>query len=47
VTAGGRALAITGVANSMRQARERAYHGVSLVTFEGMVMRNDIALAVI
>jgi phosphoribosylamine--glycine ligase len=45
VTAGGRVLAVTGVASSMRQARERAYEGASLVTFEGKVMRSDIALA--
>jgi phosphoribosylamine-glycine ligase len=31
----------------VRQARELAYEGASLVTFEGRVMRNDIALAVI
>jgi phosphoribosylamine--glycine ligase len=46
LTAGGRVLAVTGVADSMRQARERAYEGASLVTFEGRVMRRDIALAV-
>ncbi len=47
ITAGGRVLALTGVADSVRQARELAYEGASLVTFEGRVMRNDIALAVI
>ena len=47
LTAGGRVLAITGVGESLRQARERAYEGASLVTFEGRVMRSDIALAVI
>jgi phosphoribosylamine--glycine ligase len=47
VTAGGRVLAVTGVGDSIRQARERAYEGASLVTFEGRVMRSDIALAVI
>jgi phosphoribosylamine--glycine ligase len=46
VTAGGRVLAVTGVANTMREARSRAYEGASLVTFEGRVMRHDIALAV-
>jgi phosphoribosylamine-glycine ligase len=39
-------LAITGVANTMGEARDRAYAGASLVTFEGRVMRHDIALAV-
>ena len=47
LTAGGRVLAITGIGDSVRDARERAYEGASLVTFEGRVMRNDIALAVI
>ena len=47
LTAGGRVLAITGIGDSVRGARERAYEGASLVTFEGRVMRNDIALAVI
>ncbi|MFZ1062474.1 MAG: phosphoribosylamine--glycine ligase [Acidimicrobiales bacterium] len=47
LTAGGRVLAITGVGDSIRHARERAYEGASLVTFEGRVMRSDIALAVI
>jgi phosphoribosylamine--glycine ligase len=46
VTAGGRVLAITAVANTMREARDRAYAAASLVTFEGRVMRHDIALAV-
>ena len=47
VTAGGRVLAITGVGPTMSDARERAYRAAGLVTFEGRVMRNDIARAVV
>lgn len=47
VTAGGRVLALTGVGSSIREARERAYHAATLVTFEGRVMRHDIAQAAV
>jgi phosphoribosylamine--glycine ligase len=43
VTAGGRIVAVTGVGDTLEQARSRAYRGASLVTFEGRVMRSDIA----
>ena len=43
VTAGGRVLAVTGVAESMGEAHRRVYEAASLVTFEGKVMRTDIA----
>jgi phosphoribosylamine--glycine ligase len=46
-TAGGRVLAVTGVAATMAEARRRAYDAASLVTFEGRVMRTDIAQAVV
>ena len=46
VTVGGRVLAVTGVGPTMALARERAYQGAALVTFEGRVVRSDIALAV-
>jgi phosphoribosylamine--glycine ligase len=46
VTAGGRIVAVTGVGDTLEQARSRAYRGASLVTFEGRVMRSDIALSV-
>jgi phosphoribosylamine--glycine ligase len=46
VTAGGRVLAVTGVGETLAEARRRAYDGAALITFEGRVMRNDIALAV-
>jgi phosphoribosylamine--glycine ligase len=43
-TAGGRVLAITGTGASIDEARSRAYQGAALVTFDGKVMRHDIAL---
>ena len=43
VTNGGRVLAVTGVGATIQEARRRAYEGASLITFEGRVMRNDIA----
>lgn len=43
ITAGGRVLAVTAVASSLIEARRRAYEAVSLITFEGRVMRSDIA----
>jgi phosphoribosylamine--glycine ligase len=43
VTAGGRVLAVTAMASSPGDARRRAYEATSLITFEGMVMRTDIA----
>jgi phosphoribosylamine--glycine ligase len=43
VTNGGRVLAVTGVADTVREARRRAYDGAALITFEGRVMRSDIA----
>ena len=41
-----RVLAVTGVGATLPEARRRAYEGAALVTFEGRVMRSDIALAV-
>ena len=46
VTSGGRALAVTGVGATLTEARRRAYDGAALITFEGRVMRSDIALSV-
>jgi phosphoribosylamine--glycine ligase len=46
VTAGGRVLAVTGVGETLPEARRRAYEGAALITFEGRVMRSDIALSV-
>lgn len=42
-TAGGRVLAVTGIAATIGEARRRAYEAASLITFEGKVMRTDIA----
>jgi phosphoribosylamine--glycine ligase len=46
VTAGGRVVAVTGVGDTVAEARRRAYEGAALITFEGRVMRHDIALSV-
>ena len=43
VTGGGRVLAVTGVGDTVVEARRRAYEGAALVNFEGRVMRSDIA----
>ena len=43
VTAGGRVLDVTGVGRSITEARERAYAGVSQISWPGMHYRTDIA----
>ncbi len=43
VTNGGRVLAVTGVADTVSEARRCAYEGAALVTFRGSVRRSDIA----
>jgi phosphoribosylamine--glycine ligase len=43
VTAGGRVLAVTALGDSLTQARDRAYRAVSLIRFDGMQYRHDIA----
>jgi phosphoribosylamine---glycine ligase len=43
VTSGGRVLAVTGQGDTLSEARERAYHGVSRIHFDGMRYRSDIA----
>jgi phosphoribosylamine---glycine ligase len=45
VTNGGRVLNVVGVGGSIAEARERAYTGVELISFEGAKYRTDIALA--
>ena len=45
VTSGGRVLAVTAVGDSVAAARERAYAAADQITFEGRVMRRDIARA--
>jgi phosphoribosylamine--glycine ligase len=42
VTAGGRVLAVSAVGASLTEALDRAYHGVSQISFEGMHYRRDI-----
>jgi phosphoribosylamine--glycine ligase len=46
VTSGGRVLAISALADTLGEARERAYAATATVSFEGMVQRTDIARAV-
>lgn len=43
VTAGGRVLAVTAVAENLQAAVDLAYKGVACVSFEGMQFRKDIA----
>lgn len=43
VTAGGRVLAVTAVASTLREAVDKAYAGVNCIQFEGMFYRKDIA----
>ncbi len=45
VTHGGRVLAVTGLGQTVAEARRRAYEGSALITFRGSVRRSDIALA--
>ena len=47
VTSGGRVLGVTGVGETFAQARDRAYAGVSKISFEGMHYRKDIGERVI
>lgn len=42
VTQGGRVLCVTALADSVRQAQQKAYAAVSGISFDGMQWRNDI-----
>lgn len=42
-TSGGRVIAATATGTTLRQAVDRAYRGVSLIDFDGMQFRKDIA----
>jgi phosphoribosylamine--glycine ligase len=42
VTARGRVLSVTGLAPTLKLARERAYRAVDAIRFEGAVLRRDI-----
>jgi phosphoribosylamine---glycine ligase len=44
VTNGGRVLAVTGLGETLDEARARAYEGAGLISFKGSVRRSDIAL---
>lgn len=43
VTAGGRVLGVTALGDTIKAAKERAYEAVSLIHFDGMQYRRDIA----
>ena len=43
VTSGGRILNVTGLGDTLEQARTRAYEACELVSFEGARFRRDIA----
>jgi phosphoribosylamine--glycine ligase len=45
VTAGGRVLGVTALADTIGEARDRAYRGVSAIGWPGMQARSDIASA--
>jgi phosphoribosylamine---glycine ligase len=45
VTNGGRILSVTATGPTVREARDRAYAAVELVSFEGARFRRDIASA--
>ena len=45
VTAGGRVMSVVAIGADLAQARERAYERAATVSFDGMHMRGDIALA--
>ncbi|CAG8465525.1 17068_t:CDS:10 [Acaulospora morrowiae] len=43
VTSGGRVFAVSGIANTLRGAVDKAYNGVKVINFEKMIYRKDIA----
>ena len=43
VTSGGRVLAVTAMADTLRQARDRAYSAIENIHFDGIYYRRDIA----
>jgi phosphoribosylamine--glycine ligase len=46
LTSGGRVLNVSGVGPTVADARQRAYEGLSRISFEGMWNRTDIAAAI-
>ena len=43
LTSGGRVLSVTGIGQTLREAVDKAYEGVSKISFDGMFFRRDIA----
>jgi phosphoribosylamine--glycine ligase len=43
VTSGGRVLSVTALGETIKEAREKAYNGISTISYEGMYFRKDIA----
>ena len=43
VVSGGRVLNVVGIGSTLAEARERAYRGAAVITFEGKTFRRDIA----
>jgi phosphoribosylamine--glycine ligase len=44
VSAGGRALGVTGLGGSIAEARDKAYAAIELIDFRGAQYRRDVAL---
>jgi phosphoribosylamine--glycine ligase len=44
VTSGGRVLGITALGNDVNEARQKAYHSINRLSFEGMHFRKDIGI---
>jgi phosphoribosylamine--glycine ligase len=42
LTSGGRVLCVTALADSVKQAQQKAYQTASPIAFDGMQMRQDI-----
>jgi phosphoribosylamine--glycine ligase len=42
LTSGGRVLCVTALADSVRQAQQKAYQTANTIAFDGMQMRKDI-----
>ena len=46
ITSGGRVLGVTALGETIQQARNRAYEGVRLISFEGAYVRGDIGMSI-
>jgi phosphoribosylamine--glycine ligase len=47
LTSGGRVLCVTALADSVKQAQQKAYQVAGPITFDGMQMRRDIGFRAI